>query len=235
MNTKKHSDKERGQGLAEYALILIGMVSSVILILNIAGTSLTAVYCQVISNLGGSGCGYSSTFEDANAQEDWECWKKEDYLVIEDGKACVSPSKETYQNQCSIDFGPADFIMDMKEVSVDRHKAKNPEFHVVFRAQNENNGYYFSYNARSNNVRFWKIVDGKRISLDKMRVPKEWRDQELNFQIRVEGNTFTAYKDGEQILQVQDDAYQEGQYGFRNKQSPKICVGEITVQQLPRE
>lgn len=234
MNTKKQPLKERGQGLVEYALIMIGMISSVILILNITGTSLTAVYCQVVSNLGGSGCGFTSTFEEANAQEDWECWKKEDYMAIEGGKACVSPSKETYLNRCSIDFGPADFTMDLKDVSIDKSKGKNPEFHAVFRAQDEKNGYYFSYNVKSNNVRFWKIVEGKRITLEKARVPRDWRDQELDFQIRVEGDNFTALKDGEQILTAQDDAYREGQYGFRNRKSPKICLGEITVQQLPQ-
>jgi len=47
-----HSE-ERGQGLVEYALILVLVAVTVIAVLNLTGPSIRGVYCQIIGNLGG--------------------------------------------------------------------------------------------------------------------------------------------------------------------------------------
>ena len=44
-------DKERGQGLVEYALILLLVALALIIILSIFGTELADVYSNVIENI----------------------------------------------------------------------------------------------------------------------------------------------------------------------------------------
>jgi len=232
MDIKRTEYRHKGQGLVEYLLVLVGLTVVVILALGMTGTTLAEAYCQVVSAVGGPGCDCTSSFDDPSALDEWQGLNKEQYMTVENGKGCVTRRKGTYLNPCSIDLGSSDFVIDLKDVSIEG-AGVNQGIDVVFRAQDEKNAYYFTYNANKHFVRFWKIVDGKWISLNKKYVPAEWASQDLDFQIRVEGDVFTAYKDGDPILQAQDDAYQEGQYGIRNKNGPKVCVGEMTVQQLP--
>jgi pilus assembly protein Flp/PilA len=57
-NRKSH---ETGQGLVEYALILVLVAVVVIVVLALLGPEISAKYCQVITAIGGSCAGGSST------------------------------------------------------------------------------------------------------------------------------------------------------------------------------
>ena len=50
-NQQKLSSMERGQGLVEYALILVMVAVVVIVGLSIVGTSVSGVYCDVVTTL----------------------------------------------------------------------------------------------------------------------------------------------------------------------------------------
>jgi hypothetical protein len=192
------------------------------------------IYCDVGSGLGGQGCGCTSAFDDPAEIDAWAGSNKEDYLTIEDGKACNSGPRASFLNSCSKDFGSSDFTADISGINIERIKGGNRGFDFLFRSQDEKNGYHFTYNSSSHLIRFWKRVNGRWILLSSKKAPKEWSQQsELDFQVEVEGDTFTAYKDGKAILQASDDAYTEGEYGMRNKPGSKICFDDISVQQLP--
>ena len=234
MEAANHSKSEAGQGLVEYVLVLalIGLVVS--LSLSVTGTSVREIFCDIGSGLGGQGCGCTSAFDDPAELDDWGGSGKEDYLTIEGGKACNSGPKASFLNSCSKDFGSSDFTADISGVSIDHIGNGNRGFDFLFRSQDEDNGYHFTYNSKSHLIRFWKRVNGKWILMSSKKAPSQWSQQpELNFQVKVEGDTFTAYKDGEAILQASDDAYTEGEYGIRNKPGSKTCFDDISVQQLP--
>ena len=240
MLPNKYSRYESGQGLVEYALIFVGVALVVIIILSIAGTSLGDVYCQIIGGLGSQSCGgelsdsgskCDSSFDDPSDLENWAGTGKDDYLTIENGKVCNSGPRRSYLNGCSEDFGDSDFSVDLKGITIEKTSNGNTGFDYWFRAQDDNNGYHFTYNSKHNLVRFWKQVDGKWIRLSTKNVPSDWGNQENDFQIQVEGNTFTAYKDGEPILQATDGAYTQGKYGIRNKPGSKTCFDDISFQQ----
>lgn len=232
----KH-DREIAQGLVEYALIFVGVALAVILALNVTGSSVAEVYCQAVVGLGGSGCGCAFDFESPDSLQDWS-GSQPDAFAVENGKACITGNGSrafSYFNSCATRFGESSFVINVTDVTVDRvvQNNKYTGFDVWFRAQDDGNGYHFTYNSRGHFVRFWKRVDGRWIRLGHANVPPSWADETLNFQIKVEGNQFTAYKDGQMVLQASDSTYSEGQIGLRNKPSSKTCVGEYTVEQLP--
>jgi hypothetical protein len=136
---------------------------------------------------------------------------------------------------CVSNLGSNDYIIDLSEITVEKivENDKNTGFDIWFRAEDDQNGYLFIYNSRTNYIRFWKIVDGRWIRLAQSKVSEEWENQELDIKIDVNGDTFTAYKDGEAILQATDGAYADGQIGIRNKPSSKSCVGNISVENHP--
>lgn len=233
----KKQTAENGQGLVEYALIFVGVSLIVILILSIMGTSISQVYCQVVQGLGGIECGCSFAFNDDGDLGDWD-GSTPDSFAIENNKACITGNGKqalSFFNDCSADLGSEDFAINLDTVTVDRvvDNNSNTGMDVWFRAQDDKNGYHFTYNSKGNFVRFWKRVDGKWIRLAHTKVPSEWAAQTMDFAIKVEGDSFSAYKDGQEILQATDSAYQEGQVGLRNKPGSKSCVGSMTVSGAP--
>jgi hypothetical protein len=233
---------QHGQGTVEYALILIGVSIVVILTLNIAGVSLRDVYCQVVSGLGDAGCKNGSdcrfSFDDSESLDAWDGENKEN-MFIENGKACIAgdgKSARSYLNsKCVSNLGSNDYIIDLSDITVEKtaENNKNTGFDVWFRAADDQNGYLFVYNSRTNYIRFWKIVDGRWIRLSQSKVSEEWKNQEFDIKIEVSEGKFTAYKDGEAVLQATDNAYIEGQIGIRNKPSSKSCVGNIVIENHP--
>jgi len=240
MLIKQYSKYESGQGLIEVALILVLAAVAALLALNTMGVGLKDVYCQVVGGIGGPVCEAfedgvtcTSSFDDPSALDDWEGKSKDKYLSVEDGKMCNSGTTKSFFNGCSEAVGDSDFTANLNGITIEETKKGYVGVDFWFRAQDENNGYRFTYNSKGNFVRFWKNVNGKWISLQKTSVPSDWGNQELDFQIQAEGDTFTAYKDGTPIIQASDDAFTEGKYGLRNKTGSKICIDEITVQQNP--
>ncbi|MCP4138886.1 MAG: hypothetical protein GY755_01090 [Chloroflexi bacterium] len=232
-----------GQGFVEYALILAGVALAAILILNISGISLREAYCRAVASLGGAcdenkDCSFA--FDNSSDLDAWES-NSDSELSLEDGKACITgdgKSAQSYLNsRCSDSLLSDDYTISLSDVTVDKaiDNNQNTGFDTWFRAKDDKNGYLFIYNSRTNYVRFWKIVNGKWVRLAQKKVPSDWGNQELDFKIDVKGDTFTAYQDGEKLLEASDSAYTEGQIGMRNKPSSKSCVGDISVETISEE
>ena len=230
-----------GQGLVEYALILAGVALAAILILNISGISVRETYCKAVIALGGKACDEnkdcSFAFDDSSDLDAWES-NSDNELSLEDGKACITgdgKSAQSYMNsRCTDSLLSDDYSISLSGVTVDEviDNDKNTGFDTWFRAKDDNNGYLFIYNSRTDYVRFWKVVNGKWVRLSEKKVPSNWGSKELNFKIDVKGDTFTAYQDGEAILQASDGAYTDGEIGMRNKPSSKSCIGDISVENI---
>jgi hypothetical protein len=228
-----HDKSEIGQGMIEYILIFAGMMLVAILALSVTGTSLNEVYCQAAGAFGAEGCGCVYTFDDTAALDDWDIGNKDDQLSIEDGKLCHSGTNKAFVQGCTDEIGDSDYTVNLNGIEIEQTGSGNTGFDFFFRVPDPANGYHFTYNSNANRVVFWKRVDWKWIQLSSTKVPTEWGNEELNFQIKVEGDTFTAYKDGQPILQASDDAYPAGDAAFRNKPGSKTCVDGISIQQSP--
>ena len=233
--------EEHGQGLVEYALILVGIAIVVILILNIMGVSVKEAYCKVITDLGGKTCEAngecSFSFDDPSGLDTWEGNNKEQ-LSIEDGRACINgngTNARSYLNpNCSSSLESNDYTITYEDITVERaiDNDKNTGLDTWFRAKDDKNGYLFIYNSRTNYVRFWKVVDGRWVKFSESKVPSSWQNESLDIKLDVQGDNFTAYKDGQEILKASDGAYEDGQVGIRNKPSSKSCIGNMTVESL---
>jgi hypothetical protein len=225
---------DSGQGMVEYGLILVGVVIIVIGALAATGSSVGQVYCTVLSGLGAEGCGDCSyAFNDISEFSKWEGKDLDNVVSVENNKACFTGDgshPRTFLNPCAKKFGGSDYMINVNDVTVDRSTGSRAVgFDVQFRSEDENNGYQFTYNTKGDFVRFWKVVEGKRILLKSQSVPKAWGEQENDFQIQVEGDTFTAYRDGAPLIQVADRTFTEGSAGIRNKPSAKTCIGDMTI------
>lgn len=239
----KAKQMKMGQGLVEYALILAGIAVVTVLALRVMGVSIREVYCRIASEFGGLACDFEKDCSFAfDTAEDLNAWEgtSPDRLVIEDGKACIlgdGNSAATYLNSaCRESMASDDYTIALDGITVDRYvqNNKNTGFDTWFRAQDDQNGYLFIYNSHTNYVRFWKIVNGKWIRLDQLKVPSSWQNEEINFRVDVQGDTFKAYRDDQLLLEATDSAYTDGAVGMRNKPSSKSCVADVSITKITK-
>jgi Flp pilus assembly pilin Flp len=227
------SRQENGQGMIEYGLILTGILLVITLTLTATGQSIRQVYCDVLRSMGGQGCECSYAMNDINTFSNWSGRDKDEVISIEINRACFTGNGtrgNTYLNSCAKNFGGNDFTMNVNNLTVQHSSGdNNTGLDVKFRMQDEKNGYHLTYTTKYNAIRFWKIVDGTWVILDSVRVPADWANQENDLQIKVQGDTFTAFRNGQQVLQASDDTFTEGSAGIRNKPSSKTCVGELNI------
>jgi hypothetical protein len=226
---------EYGQGLVEYALILVGVVFAVILALTLTGETLKSTYCRVAEGLGGGGCGCVFGFDDADSLEQWSGNNEDDYFAIENGQACMTGNGKAriFLNNCPTAYSSNDIVITATYMTFSSAGNGNAGVDILFRALDDENHYKFIYNASGDYVRFWKVVYGKWIQLGSAKVPKAWKNEVLNFRIEVRGDNFKAYRDDQFLLEVNDAMFTEGQVGLRNKPGSKTCLDELSVAPLP--
>jgi hypothetical protein len=79
-----------------------------------------------------------------------------------------------------------------------------------------------------------KVVNGQEtppIAAEPAPPGFEWNDVSHQVTIQVEGDTYTASVDGEQVIQAVDDEFQTGRFGLRTWDSTSACFDNITVTQ----
>ena len=250
---------EKGQGLVEYALILVGVAIVGILALELFGTTLNDVYCSAVGDFmgGGESCiqsqaetpvgedeetptpdeeeqlQCSASFDDLSELADWEASKTGKDLVFTNGKACSTNGNVAFFNSCTVAMGNSDIVANLNGITIEKKGKSNSGFDFYFRSQDSDNGYKFIYDAKRSTITFAKLYKGKTIVLESGKAPSSWKTEEVNLQIQVSGNTFTAISNGVGILQTVDDAYSEGKIGFSAQSSSNVCIDEISVQQMP--
>ena len=229
---------EHGQGIVEYALIIAAVALVAVLALKATGTSVSEIFCRVTGGVGGAACAEpdvcTMNFDDPADLNNWTGWDVGRTLGVSEGKLCNSGTQFNYFNACGNSQPTANFVANLNGIEIDPlDNDLHPGFDFVFRSDDQRQGYRFSYSAKSNVVVFWKGLGSTWVLLEHARVPADWVEQELSFQVKVEGDTFTAYKDGEQVLQATDDEYADGIFGWRNKPGSSSCIDGMSIQQLP--
>ena len=244
----------RGQGLVEYALILVAVALVAILALALTGTTLGSTYCTVVEAIGVADCEGGSTgdgggpgddggdeepvagcafgFDDEADLKGWTGAGSDGYMYLDNGSMCMRSdgNERAFLNPCAEKGSSGDFTLRASGVTVDRETGGNVGMDILFRSKDENNGYRFSYHATSEQVRFWKTVEGKSIQLSNAKLPKELQGKVLDFRIEVVGDTFTAYVGNTMVLKASDSMFTEGQAGFYNYKGAKTCVGDFSVE-----
>ncbi|MBI4584353.1 MAG: DUF1080 domain-containing protein [Planctomycetes bacterium] len=101
---------------------------------------------------------------------------------------------------------------------------------LVWRAKDSKNYYVARYNPLESNYRVYKVVDGKRTTLQSADIPAAagWH----TLKIEMEGNHIECYFDGKKHLDVKDDAFKEaGKIGLWTKADAQTHFDDLKAEE----
>jgi hypothetical protein len=233
-------DGEEGQGLLEYALIilLVGIIVGGVAL--VAGQQMNNVYSDVQEPLSGGEPPLSGEQAAATptpvptptpSATDWDDWQevKGKKWREENGAYCVGPGGEHRSF-----YGAENWTDYIVTFTAELYKGNG--FGVYFRATHfeRANAYIFQYNPGYGKGAFLfrKIVDGgERSPFARVNTPAEYQWHKVSRQIKVivEGNTFTAYVDDQQALQASDSEYTHGGVGLCTWDGSEACFSDFQI------
>ena len=226
---------QKGQGLVEYALILLLVALIVIAGISLVGESTRDVLGQVGLALQGQNAVYCDS--DMSNSDEWQyegsgtgSW------TINDGMMCRVTD---YQNgfaysRCSQTDkmrNASDYVIHLKNVVLERGQG----YGVMFRVQNYEarpNGYSFQYDPGLNGMVFRKWINGWELSQPiayQRLTDYEWYGIPRDIELVVKGNTFEAFIDGELVLTAEDDTWSSGGMGLRTWGITEVCFDELSI------
>jgi len=229
----------RGQGLVEYALLLLLLGSAAILGLSVSGVSLSQLYTDLKNgfDFGSENPSSSSCAALAQAGDDWQ--------VLKDGfwKGGITGAYDV----CPLcggllpGYSGSDYSIDLSGVGVTNTRPTWNGYGVAFRSSYDKSGldgYMFEVEQVNKNqpvkIYFSKWVNGKQIqpSLSVTELPSnfDWTNPP-DFQIQAKGDSFTAYLDGKQMLTAKDSTYLNGGVGVISNQGTELTFEDLTVNQ----
>ena len=230
----------RGQGAAEYALILALLALAVIISMQLTGYSVRDVYCSVARSFGveGGTCATQQVYceDDFVNLDGWQTnWGT---FTNPEGKLCTSGAAKNY-NTCS------QSMANMSDYSVSISGAELTQgngYGVFFRGtelDGSTSGYTVQYDPGwgGGAIIMRKWVNGRELEpFATYRMPAyDWYSDSHDLRIDVQGDTFTVYLNGEEVLVGQDDTYSEGGVGLRSWDSTEVCMDNFQVGELPYE
>lgn len=202
---------ELGQGLIEYGLIALLVVAISALALIEFGPGTEDLYQTTLDSL--SDVQEGDISEDFLNLDDWVIgWGKKRWKM-QDGKLVGKRNAGIFLK----DFSGEDYTIDVEGANL----SKGRGYGVFFRTQNPDKpeGYIFQYDSRfrGGSFVFRKWVNGrqKRPFAVQKAPDFDWHDTEHDIQVQVEGSTYTAFVDGQEVLSASDNTYTEGSVGLR--------------------
>ena len=232
---------ERGQGVAEYALVVVLVAIALVVVLILLGEDLSGVYCSIANKLGADSCEVTESTayceEALNNSKGWEFTRKGDnYWDVSDGKMCVihDTFRDYAFNTCSQDLPSDDYIIRMSGVDL----TAGPGYGVFFRLQDVSetpSGYAFQYDAGAHGFVFRKWTNGAEKTLAyRSRKDYEFYDVPRDIEVHVEGDTFSAYVDGNLVLTTSDSTYPTGDagIGLRTWWDTRLCFTGLTLEPI---
>ena len=239
MNQKFSLFKEEGQGLAEYGLLLTAVALTAVGILSLLGMRVGDVMCQAVEGLGADGVCDSTLFADDFSQslDQWRSFynRPDSWMITDDDNPQL----------CHIGDG-GDFLLAENStgndyrISTDANLDSGNGYGLLFRAsENENgrlDGYTLQYDPGYGGGQFImrKWVNGYELwppfATAKPSEGFAWHDTDRQIKVDVQGDTFTAYVDGQEVLVGEDDSYPFGEVGIRTWNSSDVCFDNFTVE-----
>ena len=225
----------RAQSMVEIALIIALVAGVVVTVLMVYGVSLQDVYCQAVALFGATPAACAPNVVWSEDFSDLDRWN---FTVgrrwrAEDGKLCAGPRGE--HRGFTGDESWDDYTV---HVNVAEQYQGNG-YGVYFRISNEPriNGYAFQYDPGYGRGAFLirKIVNGRElwppIAVSYAPPGYDWYDVTRQVSVRVEGDTFIAYVDGEEVVRATDSDFTQGRIGLRSWDRTVACFDDITVTQ----
>lgn len=226
-----------GQGLVEYALLLVLVTIGLVLVLQIFGISVRDVYCQAASAIRGEQvcADREACVDEFEASRD--AWRdRSGAWTVEGGRLCTSGVALSF-NQCSMRAGERDYTVRLSGADL----AQGNGYGIFFRTSDSEgayDGYTFQYDPgyAGGAYIFRKWVNGRELSPFAVnRVPgKQWHNSPHEVEVVVEGDEFTAYVDGEAVLTGVDGTYTEGGIGLRSWDNTRVCFERFAIGDAPR-
>jgi len=228
----------RGQGLVEYAILIALIAIGIILALNLYGVSVYDAYCYAADKIsGGEACKPVQLCPD-DFSTDLSGWSTLQGTTgsVAGGNFCP-PSYTLMLNSCSVSESLTDYSVMLNDANL----SSGSGYGVAFRAVNTPNGmngYVFQYDPGyypgAFIIRKW--VNGRELSAP-IAVAKapgyDWYGSPRDIEVVVEGDTFTAYVDGVEVLTATDSTYATGGTGLRTWDSTKVCFDQFGMQSAP--
>ncbi len=227
-----------GQGFVEYSLLSALVTIGIILTLQLFGISVRDLYCDANTALGGeSACIQQESCVDDFTNDDgpWKTRKGE--WEVEDGQLCTSKRAITF-NTCSMDHGEEDYTVKVDGANLTEGKGYGIFFRMT-KPDKKYNGYTFQYDPgyHGGAFIFRKWVNGRELKPFAVKRARDydWHDTSHDVEVFVQGDTFTAYIDGEAVLTGTDDTYSEGGIGLRSWDGTEVCFERFAIGPAPEE
>lgn len=100
---------------------------------------------------------------------------------------------------------------------------------LVWRARDRDNYYIARYNPLEDNVRVYKVEDGKRTQLDHADAPGDGRWHTLR--ITMTGREINGYLDGKRLLIAEDSTFRHaGRVGLWSKADARSYFDDLTIE-----
>lgn len=252
--SKKTSKKESGQGIVEYALIMVLVSLVTVGSMSAMGVNMRDVYQNVADAFGGNQGSiinpdgpigqalrnfYANTFD-----EDMNDWSTAEWRKLFGGRWRVQDGKLIGDRDAAAfldNFNRDNYTLTATGIKFDNDKKNWLGGQLFFRADPETrDGYVFQIEKRNygkdTQIYFRKYVNGYQIDppLASAPIPAgfDW-DNPTDIQIKVDGDTFTAYMDGGEVLQTTDSSYKSGTVGVASNQGSMMEIDDILIDENP--
>lgn len=124
-------------------------------------------------------------------------------------------------------------------VTVKAELSQGDGYGIYFRATNPKkvNAYIFQYDPGFGQGAFLfrQVIKGEEqypFAINRAPDNYDWYNKTHTISIKVQGDTFTAYVDDQQVLQGSLDAFKIGQFGLRTWWLSSVCFDDVTVTPL---
>jgi len=244
MGRQRNGHCSTGQGVIEYALILALLAAVAVLGLSAMGVSLQNVLGQVVSALSALGgeqppsCEvfYQSQF-DRGINEWYQLkgglWSGKWRNIA--GKMVGDPLAAALLKSVN----QADYVVTAESISLERVRDTYRGFALIFRAaalENQLESYMFEFEKKNaadpGLMYFSKWVRGYQVfpPLAQAGVPAnfDW-DKVQQMRVVVQGDTFIAYINGQEVLRARDSTYAQGYVGMAVNYGSRATVSNFSV------
>ncbi|WP_028457605.1 family 16 glycoside hydrolase [Chloroflexus sp. Y-396-1] len=221
---KRLSWSGNGQSMTEIT-ILLGLVAAVAIAgLTLTGEGTRDALCRAASAFG-SNCG--DLLRDSFAHLDnWTI--QHGRWQIRDGRLCIEGAGRIYHP-----LDRSDYIIDIHLARMTRGNG----YGIFFRDSGGSafNGYTFQYDPGYGRGAFIfrKWINGRELSVPIARVDApagyDWYGSDRKVRVEVRDDTFTAFIDGQPVVQARDNTFTRGGIGFRSWDATSVCFDDLNV------
>ncbi|MCK5849093.1 MAG: DUF1080 domain-containing protein [Caldisericia bacterium] len=224
-----------GQSILEYSLIIAVLVLVIVSAIPSLRSSVTSVFSQVETSLedadsllASGNYVYEENFDNL---DNWNVSRGE-YEIDNQGRLINTRNGE---GRIFTDYSGDDFQMNIDVAQLTEGQGYGIWFRASDTGKNEAiNGYTFQYDPGYGSGAFLlrKWENGHESSpFGRVNAPDYDWNSVHNVTLHVEGDTYTAYIDGEVVVSGSDETYQTGEVGFRTWGKSRSYFDNITIEE----